>query len=47
MAQELFDATVDGAIEDLRKSGLDIEEIFHIIEQQFGLLYARKFCDEA
>ncbi|UCF83592.1 MAG: hypothetical protein JSV50_20900 [Desulfobacteraceae bacterium] len=43
ITKKLFDAMVHGAIEDLRKSGLDNEEIFLIIEEQFGLRYAREF----
>ena len=45
MAQEIFDAMVDEAIEDLRKSGLDIKEIFSIIKDHIGLRYANKFCN--
>jgi hypothetical protein len=44
MAQEVFDAMVDAAIEDLRKSGLDMKEIFSIIKDYFGLRYADRFC---
>ena len=44
MAQEVFDAMVDAAIEDLRKSGLDMKEIFSIIKDHLGLRYADKFC---
>ena len=45
MAQEVFDAMVDAAIEDLRKSGLDMKEIFTIIRDLLGLRYANKFCN--
>jgi hypothetical protein len=45
MAQEVFDAMVDEAIEDLRKSGLNIKEIFSIIKDHFGLRYANEFCN--
>ncbi|MEE9420451.1 MAG: hypothetical protein V3W43_13280 [Desulfatiglandaceae bacterium] len=44
MAQEIFDAMVDGAIEDLRKCGLDKKEIFNIIKEHLGLRYADKLC---
>lgn len=44
MAQELFEAMVDGAIDDLRDSGLDKREIFNIIEGHFGLHYAKTLC---
>jgi DNA-binding transcriptional regulator YhcF (GntR family) len=47
IAQEVFDALIDDAIEDLRHSGLDNEEILSIIEEEFGLPYARKFCEKA
>ncbi len=46
MAREIFDALVERAIEDLRMSGLDNDEIFLICKDQFGLQYARKFCHE-
>ena len=46
ITKKVFDAMVHGAIEDLRKSGLDNEEIFLIIEEQFGLRYAREFCKQ-
>ena len=32
MAQEIFDAMVDGAIDDLRKCGLSSEEVYIIVE---------------
>jgi len=44
MAQEIFDAMVDEAIEDLRKSGLDKREMFTVIEEHMGRQYAEKFC---
>lgn len=46
MPQEVFDSLIDEAIEDLRRSGLDNEEIFSIIKEHFGRRYARKFCEE-
>jgi hypothetical protein len=46
ITKNVFDAMVHGAIEDLRKSGLDDEEIFLIIEEQFGPRYAREFCTQ-
>jgi hypothetical protein len=45
MAQELFEAMVDGAIDDLRDSGLDKREIFNIIEGHFGLHYTETLCN--
>ncbi len=45
--QVLFDAMLDEALEDLCRSGLDREEIIGIIEEQFGLSYARRFRDKA
>ena len=44
MAQEIFDAMVDGAIEDLRKSGLSTKEVYSIVENHFGERYAEEFC---
>ena len=46
ITKKFFDGMVHGAIEDLRKSGLDDEEIFLIIEEQFGPGYAREFCKQ-
>ncbi|MBW1788920.1 MAG: hypothetical protein JRK53_20275 [Deltaproteobacteria bacterium] len=46
ISQEIFDAMVDGAIEDLRKSGMGQTEVHSIIEDQFGPRYARMFCTE-
>jgi hypothetical protein len=43
----VFDTILIGAIEDLRKCGLDDEEIFPIIEEQFGLRCARKYVEKA
>ena len=45
MAQEIFDAMVDGAIEDLRKSGLPSSDVYRIVEDHFGERYAQAFCD--
>ena len=45
--QVLFDAMLDDALEDLCRSGLDREEIIGIIEEQFGLVYVRRFKDRA
>ena len=45
--QVLFDAMLDEALEDLCRSGLDREEIISIIEEQFGLPFARRFRDKA
>lgn len=46
MAQEIFEAMVDGAIDDLRKSGLEAREIFRIVEENFGRHYALMLCGE-
>ena len=43
ISEEVFETILAEAVEDLRKSGLDDEEMFSIIEEQFGLRYARKF----
>ena len=42
--QEFFDALFVEAVGDLRKSGFNEEEVFSIIEDQFGSTYARRFC---
>jgi len=44
--EEVFDALVEGPVEDLRRSGLDRAEIFFIIEEQFGPRYVHKSCEE-
>ena len=44
--QKIFDTLVEETIEDLRKSGLDKEEILHIVKEQFGLRYVRKLYEE-
>jgi len=44
MSEELFAAMLDQAIEDLKLSGLDAGEIYSIVEENFGLTYARRFC---
>ena len=41
--QELYDAMLDEAIEDLCRSGLSRNEIMDIIKKQIGPLYARRF----
>jgi hypothetical protein len=43
MSEEIFEAMLDQAIEDLRNSGLDASEVFTIVEEQFGNGYARRF----
>jgi hypothetical protein len=43
--KEVFDTILIGAIEDLRKCGLDDEEIFPIIEEQFGFRCACKYIE--
>ena len=47
ISKEFFDAMLDEAIKDLFRSGLDREEIIGIIEEQFGLAYARRFRKDA
>ena len=42
--QEFFDALFVEALGDLRKSGFKEKEVFSIIEDQFGVKYARQFC---
>ena len=42
--QEFFDTLFVEAVRDLRKSGFEEEEVFSIIEDQFGAAYARRFC---
>ncbi len=37
--KDVFDTMVIDAIEDLRKSGLEDEEIITIISQEFGIRY--------
>lgn len=44
MAEEVFAAMVDQAIQDLRNSGMDPGEMFTIVEECFGSAYARRFC---
>ncbi len=44
MAEEVFDAMLDLAIEDLKMSGLDAAEVFSIVEANFGIVYANRFC---
>ena len=44
MAQEIFDAMVDGAIEDLKRAGLTAKEVYSIVENHFGQRYAEEFC---
>ena len=45
--QEYFDALFQEAVRDLRKSGFNDEEVFAIIEEQFGTRYAIQFCKKA
>jgi hypothetical protein len=45
--QELYNAMLDEAIEDLCRSGLSRNEIIGIIEKQFGRSCARRFRDKA
>ncbi len=39
--KDFFDSMINDAIEDLRKSGLEDEEIITIISQEFGTRYLR------
>lgn len=41
-----FEALLADAIEDLYMSGIDNDEICKIIEQQFGIHYAKNFCSD-
>jgi hypothetical protein len=41
-----FEALLAEAIEDLYMSGMSHDEICRIIEQQFGLKYAEKYCSD-
>ena len=42
--QEIFDVMFLEAVKDLRKSGFKEEEVFSIIEDQFGVTFAQRFC---
>ena len=42
--QEIFDVMFLEAVKDLRKSGFKEEEVFSVIEDQFGVTYAQRFC---
>jgi hypothetical protein len=44
MSEEIFAAMLDRAIQDLRDSGMGTGEIFTIVEECFGSVYARRFC---
>ncbi len=44
ISEEVFAAMLDQAIDDLKLSGLDAIEVFSIVEQNFGVAYARRFC---
>jgi hypothetical protein len=44
--QEIFDSLFREAVLDLRKSGFNEDEVFAMIEEQFGSLYAKQFCRE-
>ena len=45
--QQDFDLLLAEAIEDLRKSGVDNEEIFDVVKEHFGLKYAKKFIESS
>ena len=44
ISEEVFAAMLDQAIDDLKQSGLDAVEVFSIVEENFGIAYARRFC---
>ncbi|MCD6306042.1 MAG: hypothetical protein J7M32_07115 [Deltaproteobacteria bacterium] len=44
MAEELFAVMLEQAVQDLRKSGMDKDEIFTVVEEWFGSAYACRFC---
>ena len=46
ISEEVFAAMLDEAIEDLKQSGLDAGEVFSIVEENFGVAYARRFCSQ-
>jgi hypothetical protein len=46
ISQEVFEAMLDGAIDDLRRCGMGYHEIFPVVEECFGIQYARRFCRE-
>ena len=46
ISEEVFAAMLDQAIEDLKLSGLDAGEVFSIVEENFGVSYARSFCSQ-
>ena len=45
--RDVLNEIADGAIEDLRKCGLDDEEIFSIVEEMFGAQFAHKLLGKA
>ena len=47
MAEEVFAAMLDQAIQDLRNSGMDTGEMFAIVEEYFGSAYACRFCKKS
>ena len=47
IAEEVFAAMLDLAIEDLKMSGLDAGEVFSIVEANFGSVYANRFCSNS
>ena len=47
ITEEVLDTLVERAIEDLYKSGLDKEEIFILVKEQFGLQYAHKLSEDS
>ncbi len=47
ISEEVFEAMLDQAIEDLYDSGLDASEVFTVVEEHFGNGYARSFCNKS
>ncbi len=47
MAQEVFDAMVVGAVDDLKASGLTPDQIYAVVEAQLGSRYAKRFCTQS
>jgi hypothetical protein len=46
ISEEVFAAMLDQAIDDLKQSGLDAGEVFSIVEENFGISYAQRFCSQ-
>ncbi len=46
ISEEVFAAMLDLAIDDLKQSGLEANEVFSIVEENFGTTYAQRFCSQ-